>query len=88
MSTSTAVPPNASEVLLEVSALASAISQANALSPRVTTGQNMLNYKTQTTAPGTIDDHPRLPNVSQNFFYIRATALATDIWVIGFTNPS
>jgi hypothetical protein len=88
ISTTTAVPSNALDVELEISALANTASQATALRLRVTTGVDALNWKTQTISPGTLHDHASIPNVGQNIYYLRATAQVTDIWVSGYTTPN
>lgn len=84
---SASVPAEALEMELEISALASTASQANALRVRSLTGVDMKNYKTQTSAPGTIHDHLRIPNRNQQFYFLRQTAQVTDMWVTGYRLP-
>jgi len=56
------VPPEALEMELEISASATTVSQANALRIRSLTTIDLVNFKTQTTAPGTILERCKIPN--------------------------
>lgn len=88
VSTSTYVAPLDLEVELHVSALASTASQASALKLRVHTGIECKTLKTQTSAPGTLERDVVLPNVAQQFYYLRQTAMVTDIWVSRVKMPN
>ena len=74
--------------VLGINALAANISQANALRLRITTGVEFKTIATKATAPGTLALEVTMPRKASTFFYLRQSAEATDINLLGYSLPN